>query len=79
MSDEVVNDVVKLRLGAAGMDPTRFGAHSLRSGFITESLAAGHAYRAVKLQTDQISSVAIEAYESNDGRLYRNSVLDLGM
>lgn len=59
MSDEVVNDVVKLRLQAAGMDTKRFGAHSLRSGFITEALRAGHSFKAIMLQTDHISSVAL--------------------
>ena len=79
ISDEVVNDVVKLRLQAAGMDPTRFGAHSLRSGFITEALGAGHAYRAVKLQTDHLSSVALEAYERGAAHSDPNPVIDLGM
>ena len=79
ISDEVVNDVVKLRLKAAGMDPTKFGAHSLRSGFITASLGAGHAYQAVKLQTDHISSVALEAYERGAAHSDRNPVIDLGM
>ncbi|KQO48272.1 hypothetical protein ASG28_13180 [Frigoribacterium sp. Leaf415] len=61
------------------MDPTKFVAPSLRSGFITESLAAGHAYRAVKLQTDHLSSVALEAYERDDDCSHANPILYLGM
>ena len=79
MSDGVVNDIVKLRLQAAGMDTKRFGAHSLRSGFITEALRAGHSYKVIMLQTDHISSVALEAYERHDDQSHVNPVLDLGM
>jgi site-specific recombinase XerD len=79
ISDEVVNDVVKLRLKAAGMDPKRYGAHSLRSGFIAEALRGGHPYRAIMLQTDHISSVALDQYGQRDSHSYRNPVLDLGV
>jgi integrase len=61
------------------MDTKRFGAHSLRSRFITEALRAGHSFKAVMLQADHISSVALEAYERHDDQSHVNPVLDLGI
>lgn len=78
MSGDVVNDVVKRRLGAAGMDPTRIGSHSLRAGFVREALRAGHAPTAVMLQTDHANALSIEKYRSGDEPSGRNPVLDMG-
>ena len=36
-----VRDTVRAVMGAAGLDPARFGAHSLRIGGATAALAAG--------------------------------------
>ncbi len=41
MSDRAVARVVQARVAAAGLDPTAFGGHSLRAGFITAAAAAG--------------------------------------
>lgn len=78
MSGDVVNDVVKRRLAAAGMDPTNIGAHSLRAGFVREALRGGHAPTAVMLQTDHASTISIENYRRGDEPSGRNPVLDMG-
>jgi site-specific recombinase XerD len=78
MSGDVVNDVVKRRLAAAGMDPTSIGAHSLRAGFVREALRGGHAPTAVMLQTDHANALSIEKYRRDDEPSGRNPVLDMG-
>ena len=35
LTGNAINDIVKNRAYEAGFDPTNFGAHSLRSGFVT--------------------------------------------
>lgn len=41
LSDRAVYEIVKRACAGAGLDPARFGAHSLRSGHITQALAGG--------------------------------------
>lgn len=41
LAGELVEDVIKRRARMAGLDPKLFGAHSLRSGFATQSFLIG--------------------------------------
>lgn len=41
ISGRTINRIVKRRIGMIGLDPDQFGAHSLRSGFITEAARSG--------------------------------------
>ncbi|MHA0337013.1 site-specific integrase [Sphingomonas aquatilis] len=41
MSDRAIARLVQTHAAAAGYDPTQFGGHSLRAGFITEGAAQG--------------------------------------
>ncbi|MCJ2031256.1 tyrosine-type recombinase/integrase [Methylobacterium sp. J-043] len=41
LTTQAVSDIVKRHLQAAGLDPALFGAHSLRSGFITTAAERG--------------------------------------
>lgn len=41
ISGEAVNEAVKKAISAAGIDPSRYGAHSLRAGAITASAKLG--------------------------------------
>jgi len=43
LTDKAINQIVKKRASLAGLDPEQFGAHSLRSGFITEAGKQGKA------------------------------------
>lgn len=38
---QVVNQILKRRLAEAGLDPTLFSAHGLRSGYLTETARRG--------------------------------------
>lgn len=41
LDPKAVNDIVKQRVTAAGLDPTEFSAHGLRSGYLTEAANRG--------------------------------------
>ena len=41
ISGRTINRIVKRRIALIGLDPDQFGAHSLRSGFITEAARSG--------------------------------------
>ena len=41
LSPQAVNQIVKRRCALAGLDPTLFSAHGLRSGFLTEAARQG--------------------------------------
>ncbi|MBW1864104.1 MAG: site-specific integrase [Deltaproteobacteria bacterium] len=41
LSGQSINQMVKKRIAMIGLDPDQYGAHSLRSGFITEAARSG--------------------------------------
>ena len=41
LDPQSVNAMIKSRSAAAGLDPTQFSAHGLRSGYLTEAARAG--------------------------------------
>ncbi len=41
LTDHSVAKIIKSRFAAAGLDPTKFGGHSLRAGFVTAAAMAG--------------------------------------
>ena len=41
LTPQAVNDIVKTRCRAAGLDPVEFSAHGLRSGYLTEAARRG--------------------------------------
>lgn len=79
ISGAVVYDVVKRRLERAGMDPENFGSHSLRSGFVTQSLRAGASHTEVMRQTGQKSVATVEIYRRDNDPLRQNAVTRLGL
>lgn len=79
ISGEVVNDVVKRRLTAVGIDPTKFGAHSLRAGFVTTALTNGASYHEIMRQTDHKDPATVEVYAREHAPLTNNAVTKLGL
>ncbi len=51
LAGDTVNDRIKLALLSIGEDPTQFGAHSLRSGFVTAVAQAGASEIAIMQST----------------------------
>lgn len=79
ISGEVVNDLVKRRLAAVGMNPLRFGGHSLRAGFVTQALRAGASHLEIMRQTDQKNPATVEIYRREHDNLRDNAVTRLGL
>jgi len=79
ISGEVVNDVVKRRLAAVGMDPRRFGGHSLRAGFVTQALRSGASPQEVMRQTAHKNPATVEIYRREHDPLRQNAVTRLGL
>lgn len=64
LSGRAVALVVQRRAEAAGLDPDRFGAHSLRSGFVTQAGKAGVPLeRAMDLSGHRSAAVARDYYQ----------------
>lgn len=68
LSPRGVRRIVKRRAAEAGLDPNRFGAHSLRSGFITETGFQGIALGdAMKLSRHKSVEVAMGYHQAGAG------------
>ncbi len=76
ISDRQINRIVKARAKAAGFDPAAFGAHSLRSGFMTETGLQGISLmEAMELSTHRDVRVAARYHQA--GRGLRNKAARL--
>ena len=78
ITGHAVNLVVKRRL-PAHLDPSRFGAHSLRAGFITEAARRGATGRAIRRQTGQSTDRVVEIYIRENDPLAGNAVTTVGL
>lgn len=72
MSGEAVSLVIKERVEAAGLDPSDYSGHSLRSGFCTSAAQAGIASWIIRKQTGHASDVSMARYV-RDGSLFINN------
>ncbi len=62
-----INYIIKKRCKLANLNPDEFGAHSLRSGYMTEAARQGvHMADAMKLSTHKTVSVAMSYYEGHE-------------
>lgn len=78
ITGHAVNRVVKRRLPRTS-DATRFGAHSLRAGFVTEAARRGADNRSIRRQTGQSSDRVVEAYIREHSPLIGNAVAVVGL
>jgi integrase len=79
LSDRDVARIVKRAAEAAGLDPSRFAGHSLRSGLATSAAAAGVEERQIMAQTRHRSVVVVRRY-IHDGSLFRaNAAAAVGL
>ena len=62
LSDRTVARVVQRAALAAGMDPARYGGHSLRSGFMTTAAEKGRPLEAIMRQTGHKSERVARGY-----------------
>jgi site-specific recombinase XerD len=79
LSDQVVADVVKRSLKAAGKSSRKYAAHSLRAGLITQAAIAGVSERAIQDQSGHKSLAVMRRY-IRDGSLFReNAAAKVGL
>jgi len=79
LSDQVVADVVKRSLLAAGKSAKKYAAHSLRAGLITQAAMAGVSERAIQDQSGHKSLAVMRRY-IRDGSLFReNAAAKVGL
>ncbi len=79
LTGEMVCRTLQAGLHRTGVDPTSFGAHSLRAGFITAAAAAGVDPVRIALHTGHRSLQTVALY-IRSGSLFRNNVAaELGL
>jgi len=79
LSDKGVARVVQRRAAAVGLDPKRYGGHSLRAGLATAAAAAGKSERAIMAQTGHKSSVMVRRYIRSGELFSDNAAAGLGL
>jgi site-specific recombinase XerD len=72
LSDKAVVRAVKAAAKRAGLDPSRYGGHSLRAGLATSAAAAGVSERSIMAQTGHRSTEMVRRY-IRDGEVFRDN------
>lgn len=79
LSDHPINSVVKVRAAGIGFDPTLFGGHSLRAGFVTEAFRRGQGSRTIRKQTGHQSDAVLDIYDRENAPMHNNAAQNLGL
>lgn len=79
LSGRAVNLVVKRHVESIGLDPDRYGAHSLRSGFATAAARAGASEREIMRHTRHKSRQIVRRYIEECGIFQANAADKLGL
>lgn len=79
VTGQTINDIVKLRVAAAGIDAANFGGHSLRAGFVTQALRSGATPYEVMRQTFHRDVGMVEVYDRENNPLRGNAVAKVGL
>jgi integrase len=72
LSGEAVSLIVRERVAAAGLDPTRYSGHSLRAGLATSAAQAGVPTWRIRAQTRHASDAMLSRY-IRDGELFKGN------
>ena len=79
LGDKAVAFIVKRAAQAAGLDPTRYGGHSLRAGLATSAAAAGASERAIMATTGHRSVQMVRRYIRSGELLRENAAATVGL
>lgn len=79
LSAKAVTLVVKRHVEAIGLNPDRYGAHSLRSGMATEAARNGASEREIMKQTRHRSQKVVRRYIRDGGIFRGNAAEKLGL
>ena len=75
ISDKSVSLIIKKYAFLAGLDPTKYGGHSLRSGFATSAAEAGAEERNIMAMTGHKTTQMVRRY-INEANLFKNNALN---
>lgn len=78
LSGQAIHAVVRDRAAEAGLNPTLFGGHSLRAGFITDGFKAGASPEAIRRQTGHKGDAILSIYDRDYNPGSNNAVTGLG-
>jgi integrase len=78
---QLIHTIVRTRLAAArpDLDITRYGAHSLRAGFVTEAFRTGHEPVTIMKQTGHKSVESLLNYARENNIHVQNAATTIGM
>lgn len=79
LSGRSVALIVKRHIESIGLNPERYGGHSLRSGFATEAARNGAAEREIMKQTRHRSRKVVRRYIQEGGAFIGNAANKLGL
>lgn len=79
LNAESVNRLVQAAISRAGLDATRYSAHSLRAGFVTYAHLRGASDRAIAHQTRHRSLATIGTYIRTDTAWEDNAANELNL
>ena len=79
LSGDSIASIVKQRVGAIGLDPTRYSGHSLRAGFVTSAASAGTPAWRIKAQTGHVSDALVGRYIRLSDPFAANAVFSLAI
>lgn len=79
VSGDALHQMLLSRLANAGFDPTGYGFHSLRAGFVTQARRNGADPSDVRRQTRHASDTMVETYDREWMPIRRNAVTQLGL
>ena len=75
ISDKLVSLIIKKYTLIAGMDPNKYGGHSLRSGFATSAAEAGADERNIMAMTGHKTTQMVRRY-IREANLFKNNALN---
>ena len=75
ISDKSVSLIIKKYALIAGLDPKRYGGHSLRSGFATSAAESGAEERNIMAMTGHKTTQMVRRY-INEANLFKNNALN---
>ncbi|MBT8163359.1 MULTISPECIES: tyrosine-type recombinase/integrase [Arthrobacter] len=79
VTGDALHTMLLTRMSEAGMNPSAYGFHSLRSGFVTQARRNGADPSDVRRQTRHKSDRMVEIYDREWLPLQRNAVTSLGL
>ena len=79
LTSQVVAQVVKRTAAAAGLDPAKYGGHSLRAGLVTSAAKAGKSERVIMKQTGHKSVQMVRRYIRDADLFADNAAAGIGL